>query len=1069
MKTTTLLSIITAFVFLNVTSQNACSTMFNDGVEALELKNYRWAILKLQAASKCNPELANKANTKILLAFDKIQELSRRAEQDKYTAERNLENITTLINDITELLQRDENTAIIGLEPLKNDIFKVILPYQDLIKKGSSDPENEWKVAKSQFQMAISMQNMNIKGYDNLFKSAFETSFNSTKKYQKLNKPIPDDLLITLLNTASYYGWHLMFENDLDNAKKVLIPASELINISENEPSKILYPYAKFQNALHRFYKKNENYTEAYSFLNKAIKNLELIVENNTDNLVYASTLSKYQKSLYSLKSNIKLTKKDLDYISAGCELAKTIRETNGSGTLSLSTMVDCVLENSYQVSESNSYTSSNAIKDLIEELNVQIRLNPLNPNLYLYRARLNCRLYHINIEKGYKSLPYKYLTEAKDDWVKGVEKNASIGNQLWEIENVYWSISNLYSSNRLSKEKDIQEMEDVLLRTLKNNDNYTFKIIAADIFQKKGDYLKEQKANNDSILKNYNLSIGYFKKSKILNSNSYSSTLSTYAGALYDKTVLNYNRKLTDSVLKNLEEIEKLFRPVSEKYPFDFYIRQYFSLCNMLAGDLLFNEKKYAQAKPYLEYASHWGRKYSTSQLAKIYKEGLINKEKNLTKADSLESLASRQIRRTIEVECDYVTHKRTVEITIMENPKDFKYKGIDDYVERYKRLGGTISKETATLFRQIQEEAWEKNMSFAELCAKYKYKYSKNKKFESSKFELKNLLKVDSISTNHKMLKFNDFISNFKNDWKSKTSDEEHKEFREIVYDYVEFLGTKKRFSESVSAIKRLNEIFPKEPQVYRVWAKAELAEYENAKSKKKNIDYKNYLSLTKELGGLGVYYRYFLKQRNKKAALHWQSFVLRANKTSEVKFIMFQNQLENRFMLFDELYLTKDTLSLKKDISYFLSKISKEKTNSKNKVYYKYLVQLDNHLISLSPNKETQKTTANHYNSLAWYQLLTGEFKNCEKTIKKGLKLDSNNLYFYTNLPATFLLQGKYKKALKSYGEWKDKPFAVNDDYETFKDVFLDDIKTFKQENIIPKNLETDVENIIKFLET
>ena len=111
--------------------------------------------------------------------------------------------------------------------------------------------------------------------------------------------------------------------------------------------------------------------------------------------------------------------------------------------------------------------------------------------------------------------------------------------------------------------------------------------------------------------------------------------------------------------------------------------------------------------------------------------------------------------------------------------------------------------------------------------------------------------------------------------------------------------------------------------------------------------------------------------------------------------------------------------------------------------------------------------RETLANYYNSLAWYNLLTGKFKASEAILRKGIKLDSSNLYFYTNLPPVLLLQGKYEQALELYKELRNKDFTPSSDYETFADVFLSDFEEFKKEGIIPKERQGDVDKIIGLL--
>jgi tetratricopeptide (TPR) repeat protein len=121
----------------------------------------------------------------------------------------------------------------------------------------------------------------------------------------------------------------------------------------------------------------------------------------------------------------------------------------------------------------------------------------------------------------------------------------------------------------------------------------------------------------------------------------------------------------------------------------------------------------------------------------------------------------------------------------------------------------------------------------------------------------------------------------------------------------------------------------------------------------------------------------------------------------------------------------------------------------------------------LIAQKKEGVSLKELAQTYNSIAWYALLTGNFKKAEYYINEGIKLDAANKYFYTNLPPALLFQGNVKEATKLYKEYSLKAFSEQN-LATYKDAFLDDFKAFKDAGIIPKSLEKDVTKIITMLE-
>lgn len=102
----------------------------------------------------------------------------------------------------------------------------------------------------------------------------------------------------------------------------------------------------------------------------------------------------------------------------------------------------------------------------------------------------------------------------------------------------------------------------------------------------------------------------------------------------------------------------------------------------------------------------------------------------------------------------------------------------------------------------------------------------------------------------------------------------------------------------------------------------------------------------------------------------------------------------------------------------------------------------------------------------NSIAWYGLLTSNFIDAEKNIRKGISLVPEYKYLYTNLAPALLLQGKTKQAISEYKKWANKPFNEAN-LPTYKEVFLADFKEFEAAGVIPENRRKDIEKIKKIL--
>ena len=110
------------------------------------------------------------------------------------------------------------------------------------------------------------------------------------------------------------------------------------------------------------------------------------------------------------------------------------------------------------------------------------------------------------------------------------------------------------------------------------------------------------------------------------------------------------------------------------------------------------------------------------------------------------------------------------------------------------------------------------------------------------------------------------------------------------------------------------------------------------------------------------------------------------------------------------------------------------------------------------------------AEHYNTLGWAYLNEGYFKECEATIRKGIKVYAGNDFLITNLiPAIFFQEGRQDEAKKLYMEYKDKIYmpGIDRGLLTYGKVFIKDLKELKGRRIIPKDLESKVDDIIEKL--
>ncbi|GAB3924056.1 hypothetical protein [Mucilaginibacter myungsuensis] len=128
---------------------------------------------------------------------------------------------------------------------------------------------------------------------------------------------------------------------------------------------------------------------------------------------------------------------------------------------------------------------------------------------------------------------------------------------------------------------------------------------------------------------------------------------------------------------------------------------------------------------------------------------------------------------------------------------------------------------------------------------------------------------------------------------------------------------------------------------------------------------------------------------------------------------------------------------------------------------RAYYLKLVALDSAYYRIAPDSLIRSQMAHHYNSLAWYSIITQKFGNVKYYLDQSLKFEPGFVYPQANLPLLLLLQGDYSKAKKFYLKYKDVPFDKT--HPTYKEEFLENFDELKKVKI--KN--PDIDKIIRLL--
>jgi len=226
-----------------------------------------------------------------------------------------------------------------------------------------------------------------------------------------------------------------------------------------------------------------------------------------------------------------------------------------------------------------------------------------------------------------------------------------------------------------------------------------------------------------------------------------------------------------------------------------------------------------------------------------------------------------------------------------------------------------------------------------------------------------------------------------------------------------------------------------------------------------KKKNI---KVLVKDKRFGSVLRYYAFYLKENDHKRADSLVDHMITSKSDVgsrlKISLIAYQYTSDTKTRL---LFLSDPDQLQTYQIS--LMKYSKDslKSNADTRAYYYNLVSLDAAVYERTQDSVVRKQLSRHYNSLAWFSILTQKLDGVEHYLHQSIKYDPLFKYPYSNLPLLLLLKGRYKEAHAFYVKYKDLPLDTPN--ITYRDGFLEDFDELAKVGIKHR----DIAKIIKVL--
>lgn len=955
-----------------ILGQSSYLEAIQQGDAAFKKGEYKTAVNKYFAAEAFDPTKKEVVKIKVNQVFDKVESLKNEAQKEKIKAEENIQKLANLIGDITDILQRDENASIIGLDPLQNDLFQIILPYNDFLRD-KSKIDDSGRNAKAYYQIAVSLERMGKSGFFKMYEESYTSAVESITSLETKKRPIPNKLMITFLTSTYNYSWLLMTAGRSTEAKEILLHCVDIAKNTTNSEPQFLDALSGIENALSRLTKEMGDEIASLSHQIRAVELIKIAIEKNPKNLTYKAALSVYLDNLTITPDSLLSEAEKQKYKEAGCELAYSIQETPGAGAIGFLRVISCMHNKTFDLTSQSKYQESiELLNEANDRLTKFIHLDPANPSYYLHRARIKIRLSDIENNLQNNDEQVEYLISAKEDFVRVFRNGSILPTELWLVRNVYDRIR-IVPTLLNKPEVQMAFLRDIDFAFNSSADVYgdvkEIGLIAADNYMQMGEFSRKADYGYDSTQLYLTKAIEFFHKSKLLNDiSSFSEKYEWFCRAYSQRLQLNYDYKKLEPALSDLKTIDKLFTPILDKYPFDFYLRQHFWGSYMRVGDLLVQHGRLAEAKPILEYASNWGMDTSTRLLAQLYKEGKFGAP-NISIADSLENLASKQSMKKFTIPCDFGNIKAPFDVYVKEYPRDFPYKGIDDQAHWLAEArGGVVPEVVRESFIKLQVLAWKNNISYPDLCV-----------------------------------------------YALESANEEKKDASQIEH-----------------------EIFN---------------------------DLKDFLNNGKKIGNIDQLTNHFSFEQAKLAIIHITSLLDKAQANDYEKIARYDECLQSL-----KKQIISNTANDRIDIVEILFKIAnsyKNKTEYLNqfldsleiaeKSFILYSTIFD---VSMG-DSSTLKQIASENGSYAFLLIEQKKYKLALQTVQLALKSDNEDMWAKSNLPLAYLLNDDFKSAKRYYMLFKKQPF--NDRYPTFKDAFLDDIRSLKIRGIKHPDFEK-IENLL-----
>ena len=625
-----------------------------------------------------------------------------------------------VLDDVSDVIYSDKFRELIGVAELQSVLMSKLLGYQADLSKQHSDVVNLNSKIRDDYRQGLAFETTG-KAQEALqsFKSAYE---NGRRAIEGLHGSRLDEQLETsFLKDATRYGWFLYDIGELEKGDAVLQAEVSLVGrfSPPADNRDLLLAHAGMENLESRYYddhKKPElDRSHAEKYLDLTAKAAALA---GTD----IAALKEKHNALRNLSFKAKGQEEE-QLEAKACNLAEEMIALNPNNISSIEARVSCLKDRSARLLQAQKPDLAIAEIRTAEELIYRaLRMAPDSQTLLLGMASLENSLADRSYGAGQEKALFDHRMAAKNFMVKALKGRTLFQSNTSQLKTLYTNTKNIafeHDYEALAFYKEIFEAMSPTLAAFPKAPSFTY--VAADSSSEIGKLLQTDKRRASEAEPYLTHAIAWYDKAGVMTDLSvFSENYSAYCQVYRQRAEMYSSLGKFESMQADMKKMRDVCTPPLDKYPWDYYLRSQILGANKMAGKALFQNHRYNDALPYLEYASHWGNHESSIFLAQAYRDGL-SVRKNEARAKELEALAAKQSLKRFTIPCDFNGTKSPFNIYVGEYPEEYRsqFPGIDDQAKWLKEArGGIVPPEVVESFQKLQKIALENKVSFPELC---------------------------------------------------------------------------------------------------------------------------------------------------------------------------------------------------------------------------------------------------------------------------------------------------------------------------------------------------------------